>query len=63
MNIPTAAAICIFALIVAISLIGGYRRSSAPWPFYLKRSRSFRASEHPRRAVRPKTIRAVAVQG
>jgi hypothetical protein len=40
MNFPTATAICIFALIVAISIIGGYRRSSVtsgPWPFYLKR--------------------------
>ena len=40
MNIPTATALFIFALIVAISIIGGYRRSratSAPWPFYLKR--------------------------
>jgi very-short-patch-repair endonuclease len=40
MNFPTATAICIFALIVAISTIGGYRRSSVTsgqWPFYLKR--------------------------
>jgi uncharacterized protein DUF2726 len=40
MNFPTATAMCIFALIVAISIFGGYRRSSVtsgPWPFYLKR--------------------------
>jgi hypothetical protein len=40
MNIPTATALFIFALIVALSIFSGYRRSSAtsaPWPFYLKR--------------------------
>jgi hypothetical protein len=40
MNVPTATAICIFALIVAISIFSGYRRASVtsgPWPFYLKR--------------------------
>lgn len=40
MNIPTAIALCIFATVVAISILGGYRRSSVisgPWPFYLKR--------------------------
>src|SRR5258708_12956706 len=40
MNAPTAAALFIFALIVAVSIFSGHRRSSAasaPWPFYLKR--------------------------
>src|SRR5271167_2013812 len=40
MNDPTATALFIFALIVAVSIFRGYRRSSAasaPWPFYLKR--------------------------
>src|ERR1700722_7679638 len=40
MNAPTATALFIFALIVAVAIISGYRRSSAasaPWPFYLKR--------------------------
>src|ERR1700722_17965221 len=40
MNAPTATALLIFALIVAVTIIIGYRRSSAasaPWPFYLKR--------------------------
>jgi hypothetical protein len=40
MNAPTATTLFIFALIVAVSIFSGYRRSSAasaPWPFYLKR--------------------------
>ena len=40
MNTPTVIALFIFALIVAIAIFSGYRRSSAasePWPFYLKR--------------------------
>jgi hypothetical protein len=40
MNAPTATALFIFALIVAVTIFGGYRRSSAAsalWPFYLKR--------------------------
>jgi hypothetical protein len=40
MNTPTAAALLVFALIGALAIFGGYRRSSmasAPWPFYLKR--------------------------
>jgi hypothetical protein len=39
-NTPTVIALFIFALIVAIAIFSGYRRSSAasePWPFYLKR--------------------------
>jgi Protein of unknown function (DUF2726) len=40
MNTPTVIAFFIFALIVAVAIFSGYRRSSAvsaPWPFYLKR--------------------------
>jgi hypothetical protein len=40
MNAPTVTALFIFTLIVAVTIFGGYRRTSAastPWPFYLKR--------------------------
>lgn len=40
MNIPTATALLIFALIVAAAIFNGYRHSSAasaPWPFTVKR--------------------------
>jgi very-short-patch-repair endonuclease len=40
MNIPTATALFIIALIVALAIFSGHRRfsaASAPWPFYVKR--------------------------